>query len=61
MVENARKTPHYPQPVVNDWSIHRYEKLEFEILIQGSFITDNEFNDALSSSFVSSSFFLDKE
>ena len=33
--------------------MHRHEKLDFQILTQGSFITDNELNSALSSSFVS--------
>ena len=45
---------HYRQPWLMDWSMRRDEKLDFNILIQGSYITDNELNSAFSSSFVSS-------
>ena len=34
--------------------MRRDEKLDLDILIQGSYITDNDLNSALSSSFVSS-------
>ena len=48
------QTRHYPKPVVNGWGMRRYQKLDVDILIQSSFITDDELNSALSSSFVSS-------
>ena len=46
-------TRHYPQPVVNGWSMRRYEKLDLTfsfILTHFHFITDNELNSALSGS-----------
>ena len=47
-------TRHYPQPVVSGWSMRRCEKLDFDIMIRGNFIADNELNSALSGSFLNS-------
>ena len=45
-------TSHYRQPYLVDWSMRRDEKLDIDIVIQGSYITDNELTSVLSSSFI---------